>query len=84
MTFTGKMISFPKNVFGAFGVLFIISGVIIPIQNLIVWGPEFVLWFLSSPEFTAEKLSIGVIGLGFVMIVYWKKHDHRLNNNKLF
>ena len=79
-----QMISFPKNVFGAFGVLFIISGVIIPIQNLIVWGPEFVLWFLSSPEFTAEKLSIGVIGLGFVMIVYGKKHDHRLNNNKLF
>ena len=70
-----QMISFPKNVFGAFGVLFIISGVIIPIQNMIVWGPEFVRWFLLSPEFTAEKLSIGVIGLGFVMIAYGKKHD---------
>ena len=54
------MISFPKNVFSAFGILFIITGLIIPIQNLIVWGPEFVWWFLTSSEVTAEKISLGV------------------------
>ena len=55
------MISFPKNVFGAFGILFIISGLIIPSQNIIIWGPEFVVWFLTSSEVTAEKLSIGAL-----------------------
>lgn len=51
----------PKNVFTAFSVLFFLSAVIIPIQNLIVWGPDFVMDFYTSPEITAEKLSIGVL-----------------------
>ena len=67
------MISFHKNVFSAFGILFIITGLIIPIQNLIVWGPEFVWWFLTSSEVTAEKISLGVIGFGLGMILYGKK-----------
>ena len=58
----------PKNVFTAFAVLFFVSAVIIPIQNLVVWGPDFVYDFYTSNEFTAEKLSIGVIGLGFLML----------------
>ena len=58
----------PKNVFTAFAVLFYDSAAIIPIQNLVVWGPDFVYDFYTSNEFTAEKLSIGVVGLGFVMI----------------
>ena len=63
-------LNFPKNVFTAFGVLFIISAVIIPIQNLIVWGPDWVAGFYIGPEFTAEKFSIAVIGLGIFMIFY--------------
>ena len=58
----------PKNVFTAFAVLFFVSATIIPIQNLVVWGPDFVYDFYTSNEFTVEKLSIGVIGLGFVML----------------
>lgn len=57
------------NVLTAFGVLFLISAVIIPIQNLAVWGPEHVEWFYLSPEITAEKISIGVIILGITFIV---------------
>jgi hypothetical protein len=59
----------------AFGVIFLISAVIIPIQNLLVWGPEFVLDFYTSPEITAEKLSIGIIvlGLGLVLLGYKKQ-----------
>ena len=50
----------PKNVFTAFAILFFVSAAIIPIQNLVVWGPDFVYDFYTSNEFTAEKLSIGV------------------------
>ena len=66
----------PKNVFTAFAVLFFVSATIIPIQNLVVWGPDFVYDFYTSNEFTVEKLSIGVIGLGFVMLfVDFKKRN---------
>ena len=66
----------PKNVFTAFAVLFFISAAIIPIQNLVVWGPDFVADFYTSPEITAEKLSIGVIGLGLLMLFLgFKKKD---------
>jgi hypothetical protein len=66
----------PKNVFTAFAVLFFLSAIIIPIQNLIVWGPDFVMDFYISSEITAEKLSIGVIGLGlFMLFLGYKKKD---------
>lgn len=66
----------PKNVFTAFAVLFFISAAIIPIQNLIVWGPEFVADFYTSAEITAEKLSIGIICLGlFMLFLGYKKKD---------
>ena len=59
---------FPKNVLSAFAILFFISATLIPIQNLVVWGPEMVLDFYVSPEITAEKVSIGVFVLGFFML----------------
>ena len=66
----------PKNVFTAFAVLFFLSAAIIPIQNLIVWGPDFVVDFYISPEITAEKLSIAVICLGlFMLFLGYKKKD---------
>ena len=66
----------PKNVFTAFSVLFFLSAAIIPIQNLIVWGPDFVVDFYTSSEITAEKLSLGVIGLGlFMLFLGYKKKD---------
>ena len=68
--------NFPKNVLSAFAILFFISAAIIPIQNLIVWGPEMVLDFYISPHITAEKVSIGVFGVGFFMIfLAYKKRD---------
>ena len=46
-----------------------ISAIIIPIQNLIVWGLEFVMEFYNSSEITSEKISIGVIALGLALIL---------------
>ena len=73
-------ISIPKNVFSAFAVIFFLSAAMIPIQNLIVWGPDFVIGFYISSEITAEKLSIAVIGLGFFMLyLAYKKKDSITN-----
>ena len=69
---------FPKNVFGAFGILFFISVAIIPLQNLVIWGPEFVLKYFTSSDITAEKLSIAVIGIGVLMIIYGKKKQNQI------
>ena len=69
---------FPKNVFGAFGILFFISGAIIPLQNLIIWGPEFVMMYFTSSDITAEKISMGVIGFGVIMIIYGKKKQNQI------
>ena len=69
---------FPKNVFGAFSILFFISGLIIPLQNLVIWGPEFVARYFTSSDITAEKLSIVVIGIGVFMIIYGKKKQNQV------
>lgn len=70
--------NFPKNVFSAFAILFFISAAMIPIQNLVVWGPEMVLDFYISPSITAEKISIGVLGLGIFMIFYAYKNRNSI------
>ena len=75
---TEKPSFFPKNVFGAFGILFSISGAIIPVQNLIIWGPEFVARYFTSSDITAEKLSLVVIAIGVIMIIYGKKKQYQV------
>jgi hypothetical protein len=75
---TEKPSFFPKNVFGAFGILFFISGAIIPLQNLIIWGPEFVIRYFMSSDITAEKLSLGVIGIGIFMICFGKNKQNQI------
>ncbi|QDI89566.1 hypothetical protein Nisw_08565 [Candidatus Nitrosopumilus sp. SW] len=68
---------YKPNILTAFGVIFLISATIIPIQNLIVWGPDFVYHFYTSTVITAEKISIGVflLGITFILIGY-KKQIH--------
>ena len=57
--------------------IFLISAAIIPIQNLIVWGPDFVHHFYTSSEITSEKISMAVIvlGISFILLGY-KKQIH--------
>lgn len=69
--------SYKPNILTAFGIIFLISSAIVPIQNLIVWGPDFVYHFYTSSEITAEKISIGVIILGIIFILLsFKKQIH--------
>ena len=75
---TEKFSFFPKNLFGAFSILFFISGAIIPLQNLIIWGPEFVMEYFISSDITAEKLSLLVIGIGVFMMIYGKRKPYQI------
>ena len=58
-----------RNWFTAMGVLFIVMALIAITQNLLIWGPEFVLDFFLSAEITNEKVSVGMIVFGGIMIV---------------
>jgi len=51
------------------GILFIVMALIVIIRNLLIWGPEFVLDFFLSPEITNEKISVGMLVFGILMIV---------------
>ena len=72
-----KLKPYKPNILTAFGIIFLIPAAIIPIQNLIVWGPDFVHHFYTSSEITSEKISMGVIvlGISFILLGY-KKQVH--------
>ena len=57
-----------RNWFTAMGVLFIVMALIALTRNLLIWGPEFVLDFFLSSEITNEKISVGMIVFGGIMI----------------
>ena len=58
-----------RNWFTAMGVLFIVMALIVITRNLIIWGPEFVLDFFLSADVTNEKISIGMLVFGGIMII---------------
>ena len=68
MSSLNKPTPYKPNVLTAFGVLFIVTSLIIPLQNLIVWGEDFVYDFYTSSEITAEKISIEVTVFGIILI----------------
>ena len=47
---------------------------------MILWSPEFALDFLLSPDITNEKVSLGMIIFGFIMIgLGYRKQNVRVN-----
>ena len=58
-----------RNWFTAMGVLFVVSGAIVLIRQLLIWGPEFVQDFLLNGEITNEKVSTAMLAFGIFMIV---------------
>ena len=66
-----------RNWFTAMGVLFIVMALIALTRNLLIWGPEFVLDFFLSSDITNEKISVGMIVFGGIMIIlgFRKKID---------
>ena len=67
-----------RNWFSAIGVLFCVMGGIVLIQQLVIWGIDFVEEFLYNSEFTNEKVSVAMIGFGIFMIVLgFRKHEQK-------
>jgi len=58
-----------RNWFTAMGVLFIVMALIAITRDLLIWGPEFVLDFFLSADITNEKISVGMLVFGGIMIV---------------
>ena len=52
----------------AIGALFIVSALIVMVRQIALWGFEFVGDFVVNAEFTNEKISLGMICFGCVMI----------------
>ncbi len=67
-----------KNWFTAIGVLFCVMGGIVLIQQLLIWGIDFVEDFLFNGEITNEKVSVVMIGFGIFMIALgFRKHEQK-------
>ncbi len=67
-----------RNWFSAIGVLFCVMGGIVLIQQLLIWGIDFVEEFLFNGEFTNEKVSVAMIGFGIFMITLgFRKHEQK-------
>jgi len=67
-----------RNWFTAIGVLFCVMGGIVLIQQILIWGTEFVEDFLINTEFTNEKVSVAMIIFGIFMIaVGFRKHGQK-------
>jgi len=67
-----------RNWFTAIGTLFCVIGGIVLIQQLLIWGIDFVEDFLINGEFTNEKVSVAMIGFGIFMIALgFRKHEQK-------
>ena len=63
-----------RNWYSAMGVLFVVVGAIVLVQNLIIWGPEFVVDFMFNGEITNEKVSLGMFAFGgFLILLGFRK-----------
>lgn len=58
-----------RNWFTAIGTMFCVMGGIVLVQQLLIWGAEFVADFVTNSEVTNEKVSIAMIFFGVFMIV---------------
>lgn len=57
-----------RNWYSAMGVLFVVVGAIVMVQDLLIWN-EFVLDFILNSEITNEKVSLGMFAFGGFMIL---------------
>ncbi|MBA4447513.1 MAG: hypothetical protein H2B07_01285 [Nitrosopumilaceae archaeon] len=67
-----------RNWFTAIGAMFCVMAIIVFIQQLLIWGPDFVEEFLFNQEVTNEKVSMGMLGFGIFMIVLgFRKYEQK-------
>jgi len=65
-----------RNWFTAMGILFLVVAAIAFIRDAFIFGPEFMVDFLTSPEITSEKISVGMCGVGGFLIILGLRGEH--------
>jgi hypothetical protein len=58
-----------KNWFTAMGILFIVVAGIAVLRDLAIFGPDFMIDFLTSQDITSEKVSVAMFGIGGFLII---------------
>ena len=67
-----------KNPTTAFGILFIVIGVIAFIRQLFVWSWDFVVQFLFNAEISSEKVAVATICIGVVIVILgFRKNEEK-------
>ena len=67
-----------RNWFTAIGLMFYVMATIVLIQQLLIWGPEFVEDFLFNGDVTNEKVSMGMLAFGIFMVALgFRKHEQK-------
>ena len=67
-----------RNWFTAIGLMFCVMATIVLIQQLLIWGSEFVQDFLVNGEVTNEKVSMGMLAFGIFMVALgFRKHEQK-------
>lgn len=58
--------------------MFCVMGGIVLIQQLLIWGIDFVIDFLVNGEITNEKVSVAMIAFGVFMVALgFRKHEQK-------
>jgi len=53
----------------AMGILFLVVATVSLVRDIIIWSPDFVVEFFFNSEINAQKVSLGAITVGAVMII---------------
>ena len=65
-----------RNPTTAFGVLFIVIGIVALVRQLIIWTEDFVIEFLFNSEITSEKIAVVTICVGvFIVLLGLRKNE---------
>ena len=58
-----------RNWFTAMGVLFLVVATVTLVRDIIIWSPDFVFEFFFDSEINAQKVSLGAIAFGALMMM---------------
>ena len=64
-----------RNWYTAVGALFLVTAAIVLVRQVAIWGVEFVGDFMVNGELTSEKVSLGMICFGgMLMVLGFRRH----------
>ena len=65
-----------RNWLTAMGVLFLVVTAVTLVRDIIIWSPDFVIQFFFNSEINSQKVSLGAIAFGALMVMLgFRKKD---------